>query len=47
MANEVLEDEGNAREWLHRTQIGFGARIPLDMIISFAPQLQGIDNLKE
>lgn len=31
MAKEVLEDEGRAREWLHRPQIGLGGRVPLDM----------------
>lgn len=31
MAKEVLEDEGQAREWLHRPQIGLGGRVPLDM----------------
>jgi putative toxin-antitoxin system antitoxin component (TIGR02293 family) len=32
LAEEVLEDAGRAREWLHQPQRGLGNRIPLDLI---------------
>lgn len=32
LANDVLEDDDSAREWLHTKQVGLGDRVPLELL---------------
>jgi putative toxin-antitoxin system antitoxin component (TIGR02293 family) len=36
LASDVLEDPGNAREWLRSPQVGLDNRVPLDLMTSEA-----------